>query len=67
MASERDATWYDARKDCLRLGGDLASITDLQTIEDWSWLPENQIYWIGLHRIKWIWKTTGNLMYISIY
>lgn len=59
VASEGLATWFDARKDCFRLGGDLASITDLRTIKDWSRLKEHPTYWIGLHRNKWIWKSTG--------
>lgn len=62
VASEKDATWYDARKECLNLGGDLASITDPETIMDWSWLPGNKIFWIGLHRNKWIWKSTGDVV-----
>jgi len=60
VTTERVFTWYDARNECLRLGGDLASKTDLQKITDWSWLKENEIYWIGPHSNKWIWSGTGD-------
>lgn len=61
VAHEEPATWYDARSNCLFTGGDLAAITDLERMEeDWSGLKENQKYWIGLYRQKWIWNSTGD-------
>src|SRR6218665_3989385 len=61
VASEEHASWYDARNECLRLGGDLASIVNLRPIGNWPLLTKNQRYWIGLQRNKWIWKSTGYL------
>lgn len=60
VASEGLASWCDARDECLRLGGDLASFTVPRTIMDWSWLPENQTYWIGHHLNEKIWNSTGD-------
>lgn len=57
VASEGIATWYDARMECLRSGGDLASFADLRSINATSWLVEGQRYWIGLYRKRWIWHT----------
>lgn len=61
FVSEITATWYDARKYCLGLGGDLASIMDFREMGDWSWLSEHRSYWIGLNRNKWIWNSTGDI------
>jgi len=48
-------TWYDARDQCLSLGGDLPSLDALGT--DWSWLNAKSSiysqYWIGLRNTWW--------------
>lgn len=59
-ANEGPVSWYDARKKCLTSGGDLASITNLRTTDVGLYLTRNQKYWIGLHRNKWIWNSTGD-------
>lgn len=54
----------EARKKCLKDGGDLATFSDkedldlLRRVSNVTEFPPKE-YWIGLQRKWWIWNTTG--------
>ena len=57
-------TWHDARKECQKIGGDLASITnevEHQIINEYSLLrPETRRSWIGFKR-----NITGSFAWVD--
>lgn len=69
--SNKQLTWYDARKNCSDDGGDLASFetlsdtnnhisqTNLTLITNWD-------YWIGLQKSEWRWEDTGLPVNLSL-
>ena len=47
-------TWYDARKLCRNLNGELATVNSIDAVNAVSEVIESGgQYWIGLHRISW--------------
>lgn len=52
-----DGTWYEARNQCLRNGGDLAIFTnaDSDTLKRSNKLNAAYSYWIGLRKNAWYW------------
>lgn len=61
-ASDDDRSWYDARNQCLRNGGDLAILNDddLVTLNRSSKLNVARSYWIGLRDYAWNWILEGS-------
>ena len=55
-------TWYQARSNCWRLGGDLASSRDVLNVRRNSsspWLQQYGNYSVGLQRDEYVWVDTG--------
>ena len=53
---KQDKTWYEARNDCIREGGDLTTSADVKEIMDFK----DGAYWVGVRNsYQWIWTATG--------
>ena len=50
-------SWFEARNDCHRKGGDLAVITDRQQKNDLATEIQDGFHWFGLVRVQLFWTT----------
>ena len=51
-------SWYQARRNCLHFGGDLARSRDVLNVTSSNW-PGNGKFSVGLLRDEYVWNDTG--------
>src|SRR6218665_2408022 len=56
IPSKHGSNWYNARSYCRRLGGDLATSSDV--VDSYSRFNStgNETFWVGLRQVKWRWE-----------